>query len=53
MKGNKLNATARTKIQGQSVDFLINGSVEGDSIKGTLSAGIIPDSLAFEGKRAS
>jgi len=52
VKGNKLNATASTKIQGQSVDFLINGSVEGDSMKGTLSAGIIPDSLSFEGRRA-
>jgi len=53
VKGNKVNATARTEIQGQSVDFAITGSVKGDSISGTLSAPIIPDSLSFEGKRTS
>ena len=53
VKGNKVTATARTEIQGQSVDFAISGSVDGDSMTGTLSAPIIPDSLSFEGKRTS
>jgi hypothetical protein len=51
--GNRIKATASTEIQGQSIDFVINGSVEGDSIEGTLSAAIIPDSLAFVGKRVN
>ncbi len=53
VNGNKFNATASTEIQGQSVDFLINGSVENDSMKGTLSAAIIPDSLSFDGTRTA
>jgi hypothetical protein len=53
VKGNKVSATARTEIQGESVDFAISGSVDGDSMSGTLSAPIIPDSLSFEGKRKS
>jgi zinc protease len=51
--GNSLRATAITEIQGQSVDLAINGSVDGDSMKGTISTAIIPDSLSFEGKRSS
>lgn len=51
VEGNKLKATATTEIQGQSVDFAINGTVDGDSMTGTLSTAIIPDSLSFEGKR--
>lgn len=51
--GSRISATAKTEIQGQSVDFLISGSVNGDSIRGNLSTAIIPDSLAFEGKRRS
>ncbi|MEO6334993.1 MAG: pitrilysin family protein, partial [Pyrinomonadaceae bacterium] len=53
VKGNRVTATAKTEIQGQSVDFAISGSVDGDSMTGTLSAPIIPDSLSFEGKRKS
>ena len=50
--GNNLRATAITEIQGQSVDLAISGSVDGDSMKGTISTAIIPDSLSFEGKRS-
>ena len=53
VKGDRVTATAKTEIQGQSVDFSISGSVKGDAITGTLSAPIIPDSLSFEGKRKS
>ena len=51
VRGNSLRATAVTEIQGQTVDFAISGSVDGDSMRGTLSTAIIPDSLVFEGKR--
>ncbi|MEO8573831.1 MAG: pitrilysin family protein [Pyrinomonadaceae bacterium] len=51
VKGDRVTATAKTEIQGQSVDFSISGSVAGDVMTGTLSAPIIPDSLSFEGKR--
>ena len=53
VRGKKLTAAATTEIQGQSVEFAINGTIESDSIEGTLSAPIIPDSLSFEGKRVS
>jgi zinc protease len=51
VKGKKISATASTEIQGQSVDFVISGVVDGDSMSGTLSTAIIPESLSFEGKR--
>jgi predicted Zn-dependent peptidase len=53
VSGNRVSATAKTEIQGQSVDFSISGSVKDNSMTGTLSAPIIPDSLSFEGKRTS
>jgi hypothetical protein len=53
VKGKRVTATAKTDIQGQSVDFTIAGAVNGDAISGTLSAPIIPDTLSFEGKRTS
>ena len=49
--GRKFTATASTEIQGQTVDFVINGSVDGDSMAGSLSAAIIPDALSFTGTR--
>lgn len=51
VRGRKLSATARTEIQGQSVDLIISGTIDGDSISGTISAAIIPDSLTFNGTR--
>jgi len=53
VRGNVFSATANTDIQGQSVEFLINGSLEDQAISGTISAPIIPDSLPFTGQRAS
>ena len=39
-------------VQGKlSTDFVIAGVVDGDSMSGTLSTAIIPESLSFEGKR--
>ena len=53
VRGKKLTAAATTDIQGQSIEFAISGTIEADTIEGTLSAAIIPDSLSFEGKRVS
>lgn len=52
VKGNKLSAAARTEIQGETVEFLISGTVNGDSISGTLSAPIVPEPLSFSGNRS-
>ena len=51
VRGSKVQATASTEIQGQAVDFVITGSVDGDEMTGVLSTAVIPDSLAFAGKR--
>lgn len=51
VKGRKLSATASTMMQGQNVEFVINGSVENDTISGTILAPIIPDPLSFTGTR--
>lgn len=49
--GSKLSATANAEIQGQSVEFLINGIVDGDSMNGTISAPIVSEPLNFTGTR--
>ena len=53
VSGNKFVGTAKTQIQGQDVDLTINGTIEGDSMKGVINATIpgFPP-LPFEGKRA-
>ncbi len=51
--GNKIMATAKSEIQGQSVDLVISGTVEGDSMKGTVTVpmpGMAP--LPFTGTKA-
>ena len=53
VRGKKVTATARTEIQGESIDFLISGSVDDEKMTGTLSAPIMPDAMPFEGKRTS
>lgn len=52
--GNRLTGTAKIEMQGQAVDLAINGTVEGDAMKGSLTASIpgFPP-LPFEGKRAA
>jgi len=52
VNGNKLSAAALTEIQGETVEFLINGTVNGDSMSGTLSAPVVPEPLAFTGSRS-
>lgn len=52
VNGNKVSATAATEIQGQSVEFNINGTVNGDSINGSIESPMIPNALEFTGTRA-
>lgn len=51
--GNKFVGTAKSEIQGQSVDLVINGTVDGDSMKGIVTLpmpGAPP--LSFTGTKA-
>jgi hypothetical protein len=50
--GNKLTAVATAEMQGQAVEFSINGKVDGESMSGTITAPIVPDALPFSGTRA-
>ncbi len=52
VKGNKFSATAKSNVQGQNVELAIAGTIESDSMTGTLSAPIIPMPLNFSGNRA-
>ena len=49
--GGKLAATANAEMQGQPIEFAISGKIDGDSMSGTLSAPIVPDTLPFTGTR--
>jgi hypothetical protein len=52
VSGNKLTAIARSQIQGQAVDLNISGTIDGDSMKGTVIVpmpGVPP--LSFTGTR--
>ena len=49
VKGKKISATATTEMQGNAMEFVITGSVDGDSMTGTISAPIVPEPLSFTG----
>jgi zinc protease len=54
VSGNKFVGNAKTEIQGQAVELNINGTINGDMMKGVITAsmpGLPP--LPFEGKRAA
>jgi zinc protease len=51
VRGNKLSAVAKTQMQGQTLELAISGTIEGDTISGTLSTPMIPMPLDFTGKR--
>ncbi|MCY7345816.1 MAG: hypothetical protein LH614_06295 [Pyrinomonadaceae bacterium] len=42
---------ATTEMQGQSLEIAINGTLENEELKGSLSAPMIPMPLEFSGKR--
>ncbi|MGI8469671.1 MAG: M16 family metallopeptidase [Pyrinomonadaceae bacterium] len=52
VSGNKLISTAKTQIQGQDVELNLNGTIEGDTMKGIVNASIpgFPP-VNFEGSR--
>jgi hypothetical protein len=53
VSGNKINAVAKSQIQGQAMDLVISGTIDGDSMKGTITIpmpGAPP--LNFTGTRA-
>ena len=52
VSGNKLTSTAKTQIQGQDVELSLNGTIEGDTMKGIITASIpgFPP-INFSGKR--
>ncbi len=49
--GNAVLANAVTEIQGQAVEFVINGTVDGNNLTGTIESSMIPDSIEFSGSR--
>ncbi len=51
VRGTKMSAIASTEMQGNAMEFVIAGSVEGDSMTGTISAPIVPEPLSFKGSR--
>lgn len=51
ISGSKLAATANAEMQGQPIEFVITGKVDGDSMSGSLTAPIVPDPLPFTGTR--
>lgn len=49
--GNKLAATAKAEMQGQAMEFVISGKVDGNAMSGAITAPIVPDPLSFTGTR--
>ncbi len=51
--GNNFSAVSKTEVMGQSVELNMNGTADGDSMTGSINAGMpgIPD-LPFTGTRA-
>ncbi len=52
VRGSKISATASTEMQGNAMEFVITGAVDGDSMNGTISAPIVPEPLSFTGTRS-
>ncbi|MGB7208010.1 MAG: pitrilysin family protein [Pyrinomonadaceae bacterium] len=52
VRGGKISATASTEMQGNAMEFVITGAVDGDSMNGTISAPIVPEPLSFTGTRS-
>ena len=51
VKGNKFSAVAKSEMQGQKIELTISGTIENDSMNGSLSAPMIPMPLNFSGNR--
>jgi zinc protease len=53
VRGNQLSATAMAEIQGQDIEVSIAGEIDGDTMKGSISAAMMPEPLVFTAKRAA
>lgn len=51
VNGNKVSAIAKFEISGQKAEIGIKGTVDGDSIEGTMAYDKIPMPLEFKGSR--
>jgi hypothetical protein len=52
VSGSKLKANTNMDIQGQSVEFSIAGTIDGDTMSGEINApALIPTPLTFAGAR--
>lgn len=51
VRGNEINATAVAEMSGQPVEFVISGSIEGDTISGSITAPIVNEPISFTGER--
>lgn len=51
VKGAKVSATATAEMQGNTVEFVINGQLDGDTLTGTISSPLVPAPLPFSGTR--
>jgi len=51
VSGNGFSGTAVTEMQGQALEMAISGTVENDSMNGTISAPMIPMPLDFSGTK--
>ncbi len=49
--GNSFSAVAVTEMQGQQIELSISGTVENETMKGSLSAPMFPMPLDFSGER--
>ena len=49
VRGNKFSAVGKTDFQGQSLEMNLNGTVDGDSINGTVNTPMIPMPIEFSG----
>lgn len=51
ISGNEINAVAATSFQGQTLELNIKGTIEGEEMKGTITAPMIPMPVSFSGKK--
>lgn len=52
VRGNKISAAAGIEFQGQSLELNLSGTVDGDSMSGTVNTPMIPVPIEFKGERS-
>lgn len=51
VRGNKISATAGIEFQGQSLGLNLSGTVDGNSMSGTVNTPMIPMPIEFQGQK--